>query len=149
MKSRAEIGLEDVREIAFFEGFSEPDLRKLLERSRAVSFSPGESIFTRGEKSCSFYVIASGKARVDVGGRYHDLARGDLVGEMAALTSQPRMATVQVMDEVDAIEIDCGTNTDAFLMEHPALAVRILKILVERLREVEERLDAWMGVHRA
>jgi hypothetical protein len=27
------------------------------------------------------------------------------------------------------------------------VAVQMLKILVERLREVEERLDAWMGVN--
>lgn len=149
MKTGAEISPDEARGIAVFEGLSETDLHRLLERSRAVSFSPGESIFTRGETGCSFYVITSGKARVDVGGRYHDLTKGDLVGEMAALTSQPRMATVRVMHEVDAIEIDCGPDTDAFLMEHPALAVRIIKILVGRLREVEDRLDAWMGIHRA
>lgn len=139
----------EARDIPFFEAFSDPDLERILARSRLVSFAAGEPLVKRGDRGCTLYVIASGKAQVDVGGRYHNLTRGDLVGEMSALSSKPRMATVSAVDDLDAVEIDCGSEPDAFLMENPAVAVRVLKVLSGRLREVEDRLDTWMGVHRS
>jgi hypothetical protein len=33
----------------------------------------------------------------------------------------------------------------SFLLEHPAVAVSMMKQLVIRLREVEQRIDAWMA----
>lgn len=139
---------DQLRTIPFFETFSEDDLERLLRRSRLVSFASGEPILERGDRGCALYVVLDGKARVEVGGRYHDLSRGDILGEMAVLSSKPRMATVTAAEDLQAMEIDCGGDVDAFLRENPALSVGMLKILAARLREVQERLDAWMGVHR-
>jgi len=33
----------------------------------------------------------------------------------------------------------------AFLLEHPRVAIGMLQALTARLREVEQRIDAWMG----
>jgi CRP-like cAMP-binding protein len=85
---------------------------------------------------------------VDVGGRYHDLKRGALLGEMGLLSSKPRMRTVTALEGFEALEIEVE-DLDAFLRENPGVAIATLKIIAERLREVEERLDAWMGVYVA
>ena len=37
-----------------------------------------------------------------------------------------------------------GEEFRSFLLEHPQIAVSMLAALSERLREVEQRLDAWM-----
>jgi CRP-like cAMP-binding protein len=137
-----------LRTIPFFEAFSDEELDRLLPRSRLVRFGSGEPILERGDRASSFYVVLGGKARVEVGGRHHELARGDLLGEMAVLSSKPRMASVAAAEDLEAMEIDCGDDVDGFLKVHPALAVGMLRILTARLREVQDRLDAWMGVHR-
>lgn len=147
--TEAALDTAELRTIPFFAAFSDEDLERLLQRSRSMAFEAGATILERGERASTFYVVLGGTARVDVGGRYHDLARGDLLGEMAALSSKPRMATIVAAEDLEAMQIDCGEDVDGFFREHPALAVAMLKVLTARLREVEERLDAWMGVHRS
>jgi len=90
------------------------------------------------------YVIISGGARVDVGGRFHDLGPGDVFGEMALLSPGRRMATVRAVSEVAALRVPADAF-QAFLLQHPAVALSIMKQLVVRLREVEQRIEAWMA----
>ena len=124
-----------------------PDERdRLLSRVKVVRFDPGQVIFEREQPARAMYVVTQGTARVDVGGRYHDLKRGALLGEMGLLSSKPRMRTVTALDGFEALEIEVD-DLDAFLRENPGIAIGMLKIVAERLREVEERLDAWMGVY--
>lgn len=146
--SRTELETDGVEAIPFLAEPPAAERGRLLARARVVSFEPGERIIERGQPARSLYVIMKGTARVDVGGRYHDLKRGDLLGEMGVLTSKPRMRTVTALDAFEALEIACG-DIDDFLGENPRVAISMLKILGERLREVEERLDAWMGIYVA
>ena len=90
------------------------------------------------------FVVASGQARVDVGGRFHIMKPGDFFGEMALLAPGPRMATVKAEEDVEAIKIG-AEEFQAFLLSHPAVALSMMKQLVIRLREVEQRIDAWMA----
>ena len=69
---------------------------------------------------------------------------GDFFGEMALLAPGPRMATVKAEADVEAIKIG-AEEFQAFLLSHPAVAVSMMKQLVIRLREVEQRIDAWMA----
>jgi CRP-like cAMP-binding protein len=89
-------------------------------------------------------VVSSGEARVDVGGRFHVLKAGDFFGEMALLAPGPRMATIKAQSDVEAIKIGAG-EFQSFLLDHPAVALSMMKQLVLRLREVEQRIDAWMA----
>jgi CRP-like cAMP-binding protein len=126
-----------------------PDEReRVLAHARVVRFDPGQVIIERAQPAGAMYVVTEGTARVDAGGRYHDLKRGALLGEMGLLSSKPRMRTVTALDSFEALEIG-PDDFEAFLRENPGVAIAMLKILAERLREVEERLDAWMGVYVA
>jgi CRP-like cAMP-binding protein len=54
------------------------------------------------------------------------------------------MATVRAVESVRALKVE----SEAFrslLREHPELGVSLLRTLVLRLREVEQRIDAWMA----
>jgi CRP-like cAMP-binding protein len=90
------------------------------------------------------YVMLSGAAEVDVGGRFHRLERGDFFGEMAVLASERREATVRAVEPVEALRIPAD-GLQAVLIENPKVAVGMLKSLVGRLREVQDRLDTWIG----
>src|SRR5262245_30217967 len=135
-----------VEDIPFLAALLPDERERLLAHAKVVRFDPGHVIVERDQPARAMYVVTQGTARVDVGGRYHDLKRGALLGEMGLLSSRPRMRTVTALDGFEALEIETG-DLDAFLRENPGVAIAMLKIVAERLREVEERLDAWMGVY--
>lgn len=127
-----------------FAGVDREDLDELLGAGREVSFSPGEAIFEVGDEADAMFVVLEGEARVDVGGRFHRLERGAFFGEMALLAPDKRMATVRAVQPVRALRIPADAFR-ALLMERPRIGLAMLKTLAIRLREVEQRMDAWMA----
>ncbi len=128
----------------FFSGLSPADLEGILRVGRSVSFQPGESIVEQGDVGDGMYIITGGAAEVDVGGRFHRLKPGDFFGEMALVSAGKRMATVKAAEPVEALKIPAD-GFRAFLERHPAVALSMLQAVVDRLREVEQRIDAWMA----
>jgi len=127
-----------------FKGLSPEDSDQILGAGERGSYPAGSAIFNQGDPGDAMFVISSGEARVDVGGRFHILKPGDFFGEMALLAPGPRMATVKAESDVEAVMIHAEAF-QSFLLEHPAVAVSMMKQLVIRLREVEQRIDAWMA----
>jgi CRP-like cAMP-binding protein len=138
------VGIAALERTPLFAGLDREDLLKVLGSGQLVSFEPGQAIVERGLRGDAMYVIVSGAAEVDVGGRFHRLERGDFFGEMALLASERREATVKAVEPVKALRIPAD-GLQAFLMENPKVAVGMLRSLVERLREVQDRLDTWIG----
>ena len=138
------VGITALQRSPLFAGLDRDDLQKVLGAGQLVSFEPGQAIVERGLRGDAMYVIVSGAAEVDVGGRFHRLERGDFFGEMALLASERREATVKAVEPVKALRIPAD-GLQAFLMENPKVAVGMLRSLVERLREVQDRLDTWIG----
>ena len=128
----------------FFAGLAPQDLEDIVEVGRPVSFESGQPIVEEGDPADGMYVILSGEARVDVGGRFHIMKPGDFFGEMALIAPGKRMATVRAEQPVEALKIPAD-DFQSFLLQHPSVAVAMLKALVLRLREVEQRIDAWMA----
>jgi CRP-like cAMP-binding protein len=129
---------------ALFAGIHDRAFDEMLRIGHEVSFAPGEMIFEAGDRADGMFVVLEGEAQVDVGGRFHRLRPGDVFGEMALLAPDRRMAAVRAVEPVRALKV----STDAFrslLLEHPEIGVSLLRTLVLRLREVEQRIDAWMA----
>ena len=125
-------------------GFDSGDLDELRRIGHEVSFGPGAVIFEAGDRADALFVVLEGEAQVDVGGRFHRLRHGDVFGEMALLSPDRRMATVRAVESVRALRIEA----DAFLSllrQHPEVGISLLRTFVLRLREVEQRIDAWMA----
>ena len=138
------VGLAALERAPMFAGLDREHLEDVLAVGRRVSFEPGQAIVERGDPGDAMYIVLSGVAEVDVGGRYHRLQRGDFFGEMAVLAGKPREASVKAAEPVEALRIPAD-DFQAFLAENPQIAVGMLKSLVERLREVQDRLDTWIG----
>ena len=140
----SDIARSALRNGVLFAQIEEPALDGILQSGQEVSFGAGEPIFQAGDAPDGMYIVVEGEAQVDVGGRFHRLKAGDFFGEMALLSSDKRMASVRAVEPVRALRI----QSDAFqhyLMDHPQVAVSMLRAVVLRLREVEQRIDAWMG----
>ena len=138
------VGRAALERTPLFAGLDRERLDDVLSVGRRVSYEPGQAIVERGDPGDAMYIVVSGAAEVDVGGRYHRLERGDFFGEMAVLAGKPREATVKAVEPLEALQIPAD-GFQAFLSANPQLAVEMLKSLVERLREVQDRLDTWVG----
>jgi CRP-like cAMP-binding protein len=128
----------------FFAGLSPEDIEGIVEVGRPVTFEPGQAMVEQGDAGDGMYIVVSGTAEVDVGGRFHKLTTGDFFGEMALFTTGKRMATVKAVETVRALKIPAD-GFQSFLLERPAVALSMLQSIVDRLREVEQRIDAWMA----
>jgi CRP-like cAMP-binding protein len=138
------VGIEALESTPLFAGLDRRLLEDVLRVGHRTSFEAGQAIVERGDPGDAMYIIASGAAEVDVGGRFHRLEQGDFFGEMAVLAGRQREATVKAVEPVQTLRIPAD-DFQAFLLQNPAVAVAMLKSLVERLREVQDRLDTWIG----
>ncbi len=138
------VGITALGSAPLFAGLDRDDLQSILGCRQRVWFERGQAIVERLDPGDAVYVIVAGAAEVDVGGRFHRLERGSFFGEMAVLASGRREATVKAVEPVEALWIPAD-DLQAFLLENPKVAVGMLKSLVGRLREVQDRLDTWIG----
>jgi tRNA A-37 threonylcarbamoyl transferase component Bud32 len=110
----------------------------VLARVQERRFAQGEPIMLQGSAGDSLYVLVEGtaKARVhepsgaerDVG----DFAPGDIVGEMALLTHEPRTADVLAASAVLALRLSLE-DFEAIAHEYPEVAMVLTNIAAERL----------------
>lgn len=133
-----------LKQTPFFADLPPEDLQAIVDVGRAAAYEAGQKIVEEGDRADGMYIVLSGEARVDVGGRFHILKSGDFFGEMALIAPGKRMATVKAGSAVEVLAIPAD-GFQAFLLEHPRVAVAMLKAIVLRLREVEQRIDAWMA----
>ncbi len=86
-------------------------LRQLADMTEEVFFSPGDILIREGDDSDCMYVVARGAAHVFKQSRGKEvlldtLCAGDIVGEMALLTGEPRNATVRAATTITVGRID-------------------------------------------
>ena len=139
------VGIAALEAMPVFAGVTRHDLENILKLGAIRSFEAGQAIVERGEPGDALYVILRGTFQVDVGGRYHDMKQGDFFGEMGVIARKKRMATVKAAERVDVLRIG-AEELENFLLHLPRVTLAMMKSLVERLREVQERIDTWAGV---
>jgi CRP/FNR family cyclic AMP-dependent transcriptional regulator len=138
------VGRSALERTPLFAGLDRGHLEDVVAVGQRVSYEPGQAIVERGDQGDAMYIVVDGVAEVDIGGRFHRLERGDFFGEMAVLAGKPREATVKAVEPMVVLRIP-AEEFQAFLASNPRIAVGMLKSLVERLREVQDRLDTWIG----
>lgn len=140
-----ETTLELLGAVPVFETLGHADLAHVAEVTVARHFEAGQVIFHEGDPSDTCYMVRSGHARAlreHADGRSIALAHfgpGDIFGELAMFDDERRSATVQTLDEVDALAV-AGTDMRRLLVHHPDIAVKLLTSMGRRLRAANERI---------
>jgi hypothetical protein len=112
------------------EVFSEvPDdiLAEVAGRTREVRLRKNEPLFRKGDPGTTMYVVAAGRLRVHVGDRL--VAE---LGELAALSSEPRTASVTAADDALLLSLDQESLFD-LMLDQQEIAWGIIRVLVGRL----------------
>jgi CRP/FNR family cyclic AMP-dependent transcriptional regulator len=117
---------------------------QLLALGTSKLYRARATLFHQGEPSRHVVVIESGWVKVTCTSPhgYEALlairSAGDVLGELSAIDGQPRLATVQAIDEVRARVITVE-RLHAYLAQSPETALSLLRHLASRLREADSR----------
>lgn len=94
---------------------STPD--EILEASERLTFKEGQLIISEGEPESCLYVLLDGTAAVERDDKVLERLRaGEVFGEIALLTNEPRMATVRALEDAVVLRIP-GAMVDTTLRE--------------------------------
>jgi CRP-like cAMP-binding protein len=132
--------------VPVFDALEPGDLDRVAAVAVPRRFGPHHIIFREGDESDTCYVVSSGHARAvreHADGRTISLAHfgpGDIFGELAMFDDERRSATVETLEDMEAVAI-LGPDMRRLIREHADLAVKLVISLGRRLRETNERLS--------
>jgi MFS family permease len=119
----AEEPLELLRRIEIFAQLPEPVLERLAASATSISAGADQVVVSRGEAGRHFYVIATGRAGVELeDGTTRELRPGDFFGEIALLRDVPRTATVRALDPLRLYAVERDEFLAAVTGHAPTLA---------------------------
>ncbi len=145
MSSSSEATIALLHRVPAFSALSPEELEHVVQVVVPRSFGAGEVVFKEGDEGSTCYVVRSGRmraVRAHPGGRSITLAHfgpGDIFGEMAMFDGERRSATVESVEDSDAIAI-LSADMHRLVRQYPDISVKLIAALGRRLRETNERL---------
>ena len=130
-----------------FGGLAAGELAACADQFRAVKFSKNQSLFTRGERASSLYLVAHGRVRIAIvtdDGRelsFRHTAEGEIFGEIALLDGGARTADATALTEVSAYRLD-QSDFHRLWSTRPLVTERLIAFLCRRLRETSYQLES-------
>jgi CRP/FNR family transcriptional regulator, cyclic AMP receptor protein len=129
-----------------FEGATEQEAARLLDRARRRTFGTGEVVFHAGDPADTLHLIQRGRFAVRVTTEFGDTATlnvlgpGDFFGELALLSPRaPRSATIVALEPAETLsvhEIDFGR----LRAERPETADVLIAMLASQVRRLSMHL---------
>lgn len=114
--------------------------RRLAETGKRRTYAAEEEIVRQGSNGTALYIVLSGQGRVVRDGEaIGQVDAGDFFGELALIEEHPRSASVVAATETECLLFPAWEFT-ALLQEHPAIAVPIMRALIQRLHRREHHL---------
>jgi len=91
------------------------------------------------------YFLVSGEVALTMGGKPLDtIQAGELFGEMAVLTDQPRSAAARARTDCQALSMDAAEFQVA-LQRAPGFALMVMSVMFDRLRFIAARISMRKG----
>ena len=122
-----------------------PDKRPTAAKLSA-EFAPGDVIIREGDHGEEMFIIEEGEVEIfkSVQGTERvlvTLERGDFFGEMAMLEDEPRSSSARAVTAAKLMRISRELFDD-MLRQNPQVAVRMMRKLSRRLRELHAAVDS-------
>jgi len=122
----------ELSKVSFFQELDAPDLERLSSWMDVQEYGPGTLLTHEGRTSYAFFILESGKARVEQDGEeLRRLGPGDVFGEIAMLGDGRRSADVVAVDDVRIYSM-FGTRFREMQEAMPAVAARLQELADSR-----------------
>jgi len=131
--------------VFFFKDLGPDELLGIMAVSRREQYRMGQTVFSGGEPSDSFYIVRKGSVMVKNGPVVlATLEAGDTLGEMSFVDRGERSATVAAIDDGTELLKFPFTAMEELFERQPQLAAKIYRaiatVLSRRLREMDETI---------
>jgi CRP/FNR family transcriptional regulator len=126
---------------ALLSGLTPTELKMLAARTARKLFSTGELLFSEGEPCNGLHIIAQGKVRIfksSMSGREQVLAvnvPGESVAELPVFDGGPFPASAVAIEDAEIAFIS-RRDFQAYCLEHPEVALKVLQVVGARLRRL-------------
>ena len=137
--------LDDLKRVPLFSDLSEGELVRFADVTREREYPRNSVILFEDDPGDSLYIVSIGQVKVVLIGEdgreviLSVLSDGDFFGEMSLIDDEPRSAHVIAMKDSRLLVL----RRDDFqrqLHQHPSIAVKLLKVLVQRLRRADSKI---------
>lgn len=126
-----------IASLVLFAGVEEKLIAELEPQMEWIFLPGGETLMKQGDQADGMYVVVNGSLLYEVrnlenkvisGGSF---SRGDIIGEMALLTGEPRTATVIATLSSEIVKIGSAAFESVF-SKHPSSMLAITKLIATR-----------------
>jgi len=139
MKEAIEVILHLVKDIPFFDCFTDNEIGILLERGLWIKEKPGIRIVTKGETDFRMFILVMGHVEVVLDEKVMaTLGPGDIFGEVGLLGA-PRVADVEARTECLILTFNADSLNDLPIELQLKLLRRILLVIIMRLQKLNLR----------
>jgi len=134
-----------LRKVPLFSDLSEADLASFADVTREREYPKNSVILFEDDPGDSLYIVSAGQVKVVLIGEdgreviLSVLGDGDFFGEMALIDDEPRSAHVIAMKDSQLLVLR-RDDFQAQVAGHPQIALKLLKVMVQRLRRADEKI---------
>lgn len=135
-----------IKHTNIFSWLAEDEQKNIAERSEMVSCRRNSSIFFADETSDNIYLIKQGRiklTRASKSGReviLDILGPGEIFGELSLTGEENRSHTAEALDDA-VVCIITRPDFEDILRRHPEMALKVIKLIGLRRRELEMRME--------
>lgn len=128
---------ELISSVSLFQGVGTKLISELEQQMEWIFLPGGETLMRQGDKADGMYVVVNGslvyEVRNDLGQVVSTgtFSKGDIIGEMALLTGEPRTATVVATLSCEIVKIST-VAFEAVFTKHPPSMLAITKLIADR-----------------
>ena len=114
----------------------------VIQHGSNMTLAAGDVLFRDGDPGNEIYYLISGKMKVTIArpnqaDKQVQIEQGEIVGELAFVTGEPRSATVTAITECNLLRIETSDFAD-YLARQPRWLRRIMDTLVERIKRADQ-----------
>ncbi|MGJ4732270.1 cyclic nucleotide-binding domain-containing protein [Leptospira levettii] len=128
---------ELISSVSLFQGVGKKLISELEQQMEWIFLPGGETLMRQGDKADGMYVVVNGSLVYEVRNDQGlvvstgNFSKGDIIGEMALLTGEPRTATVVATLSCEIVKIST-VAFEAVFSKHPPSMLAITKLIADR-----------------
>lgn len=134
-----------LQNVPMFSTLSSTALAELSAKVEEIRIAAGETLFEKGAIGQSVFVVVEGTLQVHDGELIlNRIGPGEVLGEMAAITPEPRMADVTAEDDSLLLSLDRQALIN-LIETNPAVARGVIEKLAQHTRDLAYELSRLQG----
>lgn len=135
-----------LRSCKLFSSLSDSSLTNLLDKSKKIYLNKDKILFTQGDLSYHLYIVLSGKIAIFLNSDtkqvkvINEILPGQPVGELTALTHEPRPSTAKATKRSILLKIPSDTFIE-LCEKHPNISLEVINTTFKQSRNIIKLLS--------